>query len=323
MNKKKNARVQMATILTSGVLLLTIGIFFSTMNDGLKNKNWQNKTTEKITRVMSFNAASVNGEIITIDKVHRDTDVLIHYYKSEGQEESIDIKDLQGDALERLIRGAIVRQEADARGIMIDDASIEKEIANIIAGSGSEEVVVEKLNDAYGWTLDDFKREVITPYLYEQRLATALMEDEDMKVENKNRAEEILIRVREEGADFGEIAKEYSDDVNSAHNGGDLGWINKDLEGAEVFAEAVFALEQGQISELIETQFGYHIAKNNELRKTEEGIDEIKTQHILIRPIDFNSWMEEKLEDDSIIRFMKFEDESEDVAVEESEEDKE
>lgn len=62
------------------------------------------------------------------------------------------------------------------------------------------------------------------------------------------------------GADFAEIAKTYSEDLVSGKKGGDLGWLN---EGAvdKRFAETVFAMQPGEISEPFETAFGYHVVK--------------------------------------------------------------
>jgi peptidyl-prolyl cis-trans isomerase D len=67
------------------------------------------------------------------------------------------------------------------------------------------------------------------------------------------------------GKDFGELARKYSADPGSAAQGGDLGWAE---QGAYVapFAEALFKLQPGQISEPVKTQFGYHIIRLDEVR---------------------------------------------------------
>ena len=78
------------------------------------------------------------------------------------------------------------------------------------------------------------------------------------------------------GEDFAALAKSYSQDP-SAGDGGDLGWFSKGAMVPE-FEEAAFALQPGQISDVIQTQFGFHIIKCTGRKE-----DKIRVSHILIR----------------------------------------
>src|SRR5919204_5025157 len=75
----------------------------------------------------------------------------------------------------------------------------------------------------------------------------------------KARAEEILKQAKS-GADFAELAKKYSEDDASAKQGGDLDYFGKGRMVPE-FDQAVFSMEPGTISDLVKTQYGYHIIK--------------------------------------------------------------
>lgn len=80
------------------------------------------------------------------------------------------------------------------------------------------------------------------------------------------------------GEDFGELAREHSQDPGSAQAGGDLGWFRRG-NFAEEFEEAAFALPEGETSEVVETIFGYHVIKVEKVRFAER-----QARHILIRP---------------------------------------
>jgi len=79
-----------------------------------------------------------------------------------------------------------------------------------------------------------------------------------------------------DGGDFATLAKKYSEDPGSAANGGDLGFVSRSTLVRE-YAEAASRLSAGEISDIVETQFGYHIIRLDEKRG-----DKIKTTHILI-----------------------------------------
>ncbi len=77
-------------------------------------------------------------------------------------------------------------------------------------------------------------------------------------VDKHPKALEILEDLKK-GADFGKLAKEYSK-CPSRKNGGDLGFFGKGQMVKE-FEEAAFALKPGEISDIVKTQFGYHLIK--------------------------------------------------------------
>ncbi len=90
------------------------------------------------------------------------------------------------------------------------------------------------------------------------------------------------------GADFVALAKKYSQDPGSAANGGDLDWVAMG-EMVKPFEQKLFSMEKGSVSDVVETQFGYHLIKLDDVRsepivplavKRYEFEDEIKADSV-------------------------------------------
>ena len=93
----------------------------------------------------------------------------------------------------------------------------------------------------------------------------------------KAKAEDVLKQARG-GADFAELAKKYSEDEGSAKNGGDLDYFGRGRMVPE-FDQTVFAMQPGQISDLVKTQYGYHIIKLVDKKTaTTRSLQEVRQQ---------------------------------------------
>jgi len=107
----------------------------------------------------------------------------------------------------------------------------------------------------------------------------------DAEVEEIRQKAEDVLKQAKKGAKFEDLAKKYSEDPGTKDKGGDLGWITQGQTVPE-FEKTAFGLEKGRISDLVKTQYGFHIIKvldkeNAHTKPFEEVKDSIKTPLLL------------------------------------------
>jgi peptidyl-prolyl cis-trans isomerase D len=142
----------------------------------------------------------------------------------------------------------------------VDVEYVEITLAQVSAGLPADEAA---LREYYQRTVADFA-------LPEQRRARHILIAADSQRDlNEARALAQSLRQRiEAGEEFAELAAEYSDDEGSAQQGGDLGWAEQGFF-VEPFERVLFTLEPGEVSEPVETVFGFHVIRLDEVRAGE------------------------------------------------------
>ncbi len=199
--------------------------------------------------------------------------------------------------LDDMIGYKLLVQEAKARKIVVPDADIEAQVAQIrqqfpnqqqfeqamaaqkvtleqIRDDARSEISVQKLVDGEIGTKIAVKPEAVTDFYQKNQdkfqqgarvrashilITVPQGADAATKAQAKAKAEAILKDLKA-GKDFAAAAKENSQDPGSAVQGGDLGFFEKG-QMVPQFDDVAFALKPGQMSDVVETQFGYHIIK--------------------------------------------------------------
>lgn len=158
-------------------------------------------------------------------------------------------------------------------------------------GETFEQYLVEQ-----GQTEESYKKYIRLNLLQEKALTEDVkVSDEEVKaqyeimktelnarhvlVADEETAKEVKAKL-DSGADFAEVAKEYSTEEAAQESGGELGWFTSDKMVPE-FSEAAFALELNTISEPVQSDFGFHIIEVTKKRETDIGsLDENKDEII-------------------------------------------
>ncbi len=197
----------------------------------------------------------------------------------------------------RHIAALILKKQVFLKHITLDDQTLQDYYQSHKADFNKpEQVIIEYLELDKNKMAEGIKpsEQAITDYYEdnksfyqseEQRQARHILiamgadaSEEQLKAAKK-KAQEVLDKI-EKGIDFATLAKEYSDDPGSAKKGGDLGFFGKGVMD-NAFEEAVFALKKGEHSQLVKSQFGYHIIeltaiKASRLKLLSEVKEEIK-----------------------------------------------
>jgi peptidyl-prolyl cis-trans isomerase C len=159
---------------------------------------------------------------------------------------------------QQLVNQLLLAQAAEAAGIASEDGvarSIEIQRQGLLAQYYLRRVVEERLTDAAVQAAYD-ARYGAAPAVREVRASHIL-------VSEQAKAQDLRAQI-EAGAEFAELAREHGTD-GTRNTGGDLGYFTREVMVAP-FADAAFAMEIGEVSQPVQTQFGWHLIKLTDSR---------------------------------------------------------
>lgn len=277
-----------------GIMILAAAVFMLSLANPCtaENASGDSKASEKGDYV-----AVVNGVKIPKKDLERKVELIKARYASQGMPvEGQRLARLKETILDNLIEKELLFQESQAQGIEVDPKKIQKELDNLKGRFKSEadfqkkiasmnysedllkkqikenlairklidekiaskiSVSDEEIKDYYENNQDEFKN---PEKVHARHILVKSQQDasDEKKAEARKKIEEVQKKL-EQGNDFSELAKEYSEGPSSK-KGGDLGYFSHG-QMVEKFDKAAFALEPGETSDIVETRFGYHIIK--------------------------------------------------------------
>jgi len=260
--------------------------------------------------------AVINGAVITEKELDTELSVMSQQLGDIDQLDDEQLSKIKEDLLENLVSRKVLYQESQRKGIEIDDAAVSERLASMKKQFPNEDdfkKMLEKMNLNEDILKSKLREGMFIQALIDREVISGLtISDKDAKTyydENadlfkqgeKIEARHILVKVEEgadesvkakalekikkiqkeltSGEDFAGLAKKYSDCPSGAR-GGDLGSFGRG-QMVKPFEDAVFSMKQGEISDIVETQFGYHLIKAGE--RTPEvitGYEDIKDKLI-------------------------------------------
>jgi hypothetical protein len=251
-------------VITSALLVLAIIGFFVYCVSALYKFQSTSTFTYGVTQVIPFPVAKAGGSWVSYESYLFELRHTIHYYETQQHEDfgtksgEQHLAQLKKQALAQVINDAYTKQLAKQNHIGVNTAEVNDAVALVRSQNrlgSNDQVFRSVLSEFWGWTVDDFQRE-LRQQLLTQKVTAKL------NTSAQDRANSALKSLNS-GVDFATLAKQVSDDPSTKENGGDYGASidksNRDI--APQVANELFSLAPGKYSGIINAGYGLEIVK--------------------------------------------------------------
>lgn len=218
-----------------------------------------------VTQVVPFPIAVVGTKrVVSYNDYLFELRHYMHYYQTQqhvdfntptGKQQLAEFKQR---SLDQVIQNAYVQQLASANGLSVSSQDVDAAVAVVRAQNrlgASDQVFRSVLNEFWGWSVTDFRRE-----LRQELLAQKVVDKLDVRTHD--RANQVLAQLTQ-GVDFATLAKQASDDTSTRDNGGDYGVLidNSSTNVPPQVIEELYKLKSGEHSDIINTGYNLEIVK--------------------------------------------------------------
>lgn len=232
----------------------------------------ENRFVKAMASIVPYPLAMVDYQPILLSDYWRELDVVLNACEQIGTDCQISAQDRE-QVTTGLVREKVVENVAKREGVSVANDEVNSEFDRIVEENGGEEVFLNLLEEQFHWTVDELKERIyydlLMRKLQEEKIEQVkashilVLSDDGMSEEDRTKAQEkaqgILDRING-GEDFATVAQETSEDPGSAEKGGDLGYFTRGVMVSE-FEQAAFSLQPGEVSDLVQSQYGWHIIK--------------------------------------------------------------
>ncbi len=255
-------------------------------------------------RVIPVPVAFVGGDMIFYHEIDKNRNSIRRFYESQFDVLAqrgfrVDFDTIEGkkrlivrekDVVNKLIEDRIILTLAQEKGVEITPEDVQKSVQNAIdQDGGSEEMLVNHLQSLYGWSIDEFSKNIVTPSLYRDALEAVFIKERDTK--NAKNTIELAEALLKKNTPFEDVAEEYSEG-DSRKQGGDLGWVTADILVPEL-RDSIEKQTLNVSGPIIESSLGYHIVVVSD-RKEEGGKVMARVRQIFTRKPSFPQWLSDE-----------------------------
>ncbi|MBI3762818.1 MAG: peptidylprolyl isomerase [Chloroflexi bacterium] len=238
-------------------------------------------------------AARVNGRPITLEAFQKEVARFEAGQAAIGKDPAA-LGDYRGRVLDDLINRELVAQAAAREGVTLTDSELQKKHDAVVTAAGGAGTFNAWLA-ANEYTADEFRAE-LRGELIAQALAAKVIDvptaveqvhARHILVTTEAEAQDLLARVQQ-GADFGSLARQFSQDLSTRPNGGELGWFARGELAVPEVEDAAFNLQPNGLSGVVHSALGFHLVQTLE-RDPARPLD--PTALAALRQQAFDQWV--------------------------------
>lgn len=262
------------------VLLLVIVVLIIT-GVGIYKFKREDTFFKSVANIVPFPMAMIEMKPIYVSDFWKEVDISIKACEFSGASQDCSVDDTKKKAVQDgMIYEKVVTDLAQKNGAKVEQAKIDEQYKTVVDQNGGDKQFEELLKTRFGWTAADFKKRIYF------NLLAADLEDkviekvsarhilvvtkegatEDEINQAKQKAQEALDKIKA-GEDFSVVAQQYSGDPGSKDKGGELGFFSRGMMVPE-FENVAFSLNKGQVSDLVKSDYGWHIIKVEDKKGT-------------------------------------------------------
>lgn len=276
-------------IISSSLLIAAVVAFFAYCTLALYHFQTDSSFLYRVSQVIPFPVAKAGPDYVAYENYLFELRHYVHYYQTQqavnfsSETGKLQLAAYKKQALQEVIDDSYIKQLAAAHHITVSDQEVDDEITlvrNQDRLGSSDKVFADVLNEFWGWSVDDFKRELKNELLAQKVVSV-------LDAGTHQRAAAALTQLQQ-GTDFATLATQVSDDTTTKAGGGQFGFAitrtNQNLPTQTI--NTLFSLQPGQISGIVDIGYGLEIDKVISV----DG-DTVQAAHIVFNFQNINSYI--------------------------------
>lgn len=292
-NVRKTSRKIFLTLLIAVIIIVAAiaNIYFGQIN---------NPISGFIVKHLPLPAIFINGQIISMADFYCDYSALEKF--TQRQDMPYTELNLKNKVFQTLIEKKILNDLAVSENINVSESEINNQLNDVLENGQEYANASDLIQNLYGWDLEQYKTKILKPLAIAKKLSEKFTYQSG-EPELKEALNNFSIKIKEDSNQFEKIAWTVNED-DTRYTAGDLGWLQLG-EIAPDLELALLGLKEGEVSELVESSYGYHLIKMIEISENDNGSPIFHAAHIFLKKKQFSDYLDNEIKKAKVLSLIK------------------